>query len=158
MLLGRRDRKNGREETARFQMTSSRRAIVRNVPAHFEPRRNLLRMIALHAAPRREVRRAAKHKIKSFILTQNPALPKIAIPNLKTIFEPVPFRGFPRQPNALFLRLHRDEPRPDQSPRGDHRHCPNPAAQIEHRSSRWTPGCAVPRRQYIVRRESMAFL
>ena len=80
MLLAWRHRKNGREKTARLQMTSSRGAIIRNVPARFEACRDLLRMIAFHPAPRRKVGRAGEHQVESFILTQNTTLPKIAVP------------------------------------------------------------------------------
>src|SRR6266478_4517176 len=120
MLLAWRHRKNASKEPARLQMSRSYRAIIRNVPAHFKPRSNLLRMIAFNTTAGWKVGRAAKHQIKSFILTQIPPLPKIAVPDLETIFQPIPFGRFSREPHALFLRLHRNEPRSDQSPRRNH--------------------------------------
>src|SRR5882672_338713 len=133
-------------------------AVVRHGATQFKPASDLLRMVTFHAAARRKIRWTSEHQVKALIVSQHSRFAKIPLLDFVTRLKPVPLSRLSRQQHALFLGFNRHEPRARQSPRSNHSHRADPAAEVECRPRSRTPTCAIPCRQHVVRRETVAVL
>ncbi len=153
--LGGLGRKYAREETAGREMFRRGRTVIRHRAAQLETTGELLRMFTLHPGPERKIRRTAGDEIELLLGLENASIAKIPFPDSVAVSDAVLTGGLSGERNTFTLRFNGDKVRPGQTPRGNHPHRADAAAEIQSSLRRRTPTRAIPRREDVVGREAM---